>query len=204
MTDFDLERLGDVWRQQPDPAEMARLQRSASAVARRARLASTIDILGAVAVAAVVIVLVALNPRIQTLAVGAAAILVLLGGNIRLRRLRRIELRGLTGTTETMLDQSIERVETSVRHNRFTLWAMAPALVFGYALAAILIPHRDALFGRLGDAALARLLWSGGWVVIALTMALFFARGARRGGRELDRLRKMREAYRQEGEAPAE
>ena len=37
MSDFDLDRLGDVWRQQPDPAEMERLQRTAAAVSRRAR-----------------------------------------------------------------------------------------------------------------------------------------------------------------------
>ena len=33
MSDFDLDRLGDVWRQQPDPAEMERLRRTAIAVA---------------------------------------------------------------------------------------------------------------------------------------------------------------------------
>ena len=44
MTDFDLDRLGDVWRQQPDPAEMERLQRSAAAVSRRARWAQLVDI----------------------------------------------------------------------------------------------------------------------------------------------------------------
>ena len=201
MTDFDLDRLGDVWRQQPDQAEMERLQRTAAVVARRARLSNIVDIFAAVAVALVVIVLVASNPRFQTFAMGAAAILVLLGSNIRLRRLRRIELKGLTGSTESMLDQSIERIETTVRHNRFTLWAMGPGLVFGFALASILVPHRDALLGRLGDAPLARMLWTGGWAVVILLLALFFAHGVRRGRRELGRLRKMREAYRQEGEA---
>ena len=49
MSDFDLDRLGDVWRQQPDPEEVARLQKSAAAVARRARLAQVIDIGAAVA-----------------------------------------------------------------------------------------------------------------------------------------------------------
>ena len=44
MSDFDLDRLGDVWRQQPDPAEMERLQRTAIAVARRARLSAILDI----------------------------------------------------------------------------------------------------------------------------------------------------------------
>ena len=46
MSDFDLDRLGDVWRQQPDPAEMERLQKSAAAVARRARRAQVVDVGG--------------------------------------------------------------------------------------------------------------------------------------------------------------
>src|SRR5207237_8830035 len=61
MSDFDLDRLGDVWRQQPDPAEMERLRRTAIAVARRARLGAIVDVLAAVAVAAVVFVLVIIN-----------------------------------------------------------------------------------------------------------------------------------------------
>ena len=98
MSDFDLDRLGDVWRQQPDPAEMERLQRTAIAVARRARLAAILDVCTAVAVAAVVIILVITNPRIQTVVMGSAAILVLLGSNLRLRKLRQVELKGLTGS----------------------------------------------------------------------------------------------------------
>ena len=121
MTDFDLDRLGDVWRQQPDPAELERLQKSAATVARRARISQVTDIVVAVAVAAVVIFLVASNPRPVTVAVGGAAILVLLVGNIRLRRVRQIELKHLAGGTEEMLDQSIIRAETTVRHHRFSL-----------------------------------------------------------------------------------
>ena len=36
MSEIDLDHLGDVWRAQPDPAEIERLRRSAEAV-RRAR-----------------------------------------------------------------------------------------------------------------------------------------------------------------------
>ena len=92
MTDFDLDRLGDVWRQQPDPAEMERLQKSAAAVARRAQITQVTDIVAAIAVAAVVIFLVASNPKPGTMVIGSAAILILLFSNIRLRRVRRIEL----------------------------------------------------------------------------------------------------------------
>src|SRR5689334_22990125 len=109
MTDFDLDRLGDVWRQQPDPAEMARLQKSAADVAQRARVTQVTDIVVALVVAAVVIFLVASNPKPGTIALGTAAILVLLGSNIRLRRLRQVELQTLAGSTEDMLDQSIQR-----------------------------------------------------------------------------------------------
>src|SRR6476619_571627 len=130
MNDFDLDRLGDVWRQQPGPAEMERLQKSAAAVARRARLAQVTDIAVALAVAGVVIFLVASNPKPGTVLIGSAAILVLLFSNIRLRKVRRIELEQLTGGTEEMLDQSIARVETTLRHLRVS--------VIGFPVAAVL------------------------------------------------------------------
>ena len=131
MSDFDLDRLGDVWRQQPDAAEMERLQRSAAAVRRRARLSQIVDVVVAVAVAGVVIVLVLSNPRSEAFVMGAAAILVLLYSNFRLRKLRQVELRILSGSTEDMLDQSIERVEKTIKHNRFTLIAMGPGIIIG-------------------------------------------------------------------------
>src|SRR5262245_53102612 len=100
MIEFDLDRLGDVWRERPDPAELERLQRTADRVRRRARWGQTIDIVSAVVVAIVVLLLVLSNPKIDTLLVGGAAILVLLGSQIRYRRLRQDELRSLTGSAE--------------------------------------------------------------------------------------------------------
>ena len=88
MIDFDLDRLGDVWRQRPDPAELEALKRSAEIVRRRARWAQLIDIVAAVVVAAVVLLLVLSNPKVDTLLVGGAAILMLLGTQVRSRRLR--------------------------------------------------------------------------------------------------------------------
>ena len=82
-----------------------------------------------------VIFLVARNPKPGTFLIGAAAILVLLAGNIRLRRVRQIELRNLTGNTEEMLDQSITRVETTARHQRFSALVIAPAAVIGALVA---------------------------------------------------------------------
>ncbi|MBV8775558.1 MAG: hypothetical protein JO258_00030 [Alphaproteobacteria bacterium] len=199
MTDFDLDRLGDVWRQQPDPAEMARLQRTAIAVARRARLAAIVDICAAVAVAAVVIILVLTNPKTETMVMGSAAILVLLGSNIRLRKLRQVQLRELTGTTENMLDQSIGRVETTLRHHRFTLYGAPPLfLTLWLGFTAVAAPRPESILGSLRALPWFRpsLMVGGFAAMVGLVVFLLFS--IRRGRRELDRLNAMREAYRQE------
>jgi hypothetical protein len=204
MSDFDLDRLGDVWRQQPDPAEMARLQRTAIAVARRARLAAIVDICAALAVAAVVIVLVLTNPKTETFVMGSAAILVLLGSNIRLRRLREVQLRELAGTTENMLDQSIARVETTLRHHRFTLFATPPLfLIFWVGFATTAAPRPESMLASLRAIPWFRttLLAGGFAALVGLVVFLLFA--IRRGRRELERLRAMRETYRQERDSAA-
>lgn len=198
MTDFDLDRLGDVWRQQPDPAELERLRRSAAAVARRARLAQVVDIGTAAAVSAVVMLLVISNPKIETFLMGAAAILVLLGSNIRLRKLRRVELMHLTGSTEDMLDQSIERIETTLRHHRFSLVGIGPAFLIGTLVASV--AQGRLLFPALQTWSLFRILW----VLVALAIVAagmaFALHAMGRGKRELERLKAMREAYRRERE----
>jgi hypothetical protein len=198
MNDFDLDRLGDVWRQQPDPAEMERLQRSAAGVARRARINQVTDLIVALAVAAVVIFLVASNPKPGTIMMGAAAIVVLLFSNIRLRKIRRIELEHLTGGTEEMLDQSIARVETTLRHLRVSVIGFPVAAVAG-ALVAY-----GSLDRRIFDAAqgwpFRGLLLSLGILVVVAVM-VFALRAIRRGKKELERLETMREAYRRERES---
>jgi hypothetical protein len=198
MTDFDLDRLGDVWRQQPDPEEMARLQRSAAAVARRARITRVTDILAALAVSAVVIFLVASNPKPGTVVVGGIAILVLLVSNIRLRRVRRIELEHLTGGTEEMLDQSIARVETTARHQRFSLMGVIPGLLAG-GLVAYASQGRALLSAAEGWPLRGLLAPLG--ILVLLGAVLFSVRALRRARRELERLRAMREAYRRERES---
>ena len=201
MTEIDLDRLGDVWRQQPDPAEMERLQRTAAAVSRRARFAQVVDIGAAVAVSLVVIMLVLSNPSTRTLVMGSAAILILLGSNVRLRKLRQVELRSLTGGTEEMLDQSIERIETTVRHRRFTLIAMAPASVVALLFAVTVERGAGSIFGALRDEPWFRFVWNGGWVAALALFILYSLISIRRGRRELARLHAMREAYRQERES---
>lgn len=198
MSDFDLDRLGDVWRQQPDPAEMERLRKSAAAVARRARLAQVIDIGVALAVSAVVIFLVASNPKTDTILIGTAAILVMLSSSRRLRRVRQIELKTLTGSTEDMLDQSIDRVETTLRYRRFSLIAVGPALVVGL-LVAYLAQGRTLV--ALADWPLLRIIWVAVAVVIVLAGMGLALRAVRRGKKELERLKAMREAYRRERES---
>ena len=203
MTDLDLERLGDVWRRQPDPAEMQRLQRTAAAVSQRARLAQIVDVGAALAVAGVVVLLVLANRGTATVVMGIAAILVLLAGNVRQRKLRQVELRSLAGGTEDMLDQSIERIETTLRHNRFSLIVLGPVLLLALLFAATVERPAEAVLGSVVQLPYFRALWVGGWLVALAGSVLFLRQSMRRSGRELERLTAMRETYRQEGESMA-
>jgi len=201
MTDLDLERLGGVWRQQPDPAAMAELQRTAEAVRRRARWAQWADAIAAAAVSGVVALLVLRNPQIDTLLVGGGAILFLLISQIRQRKLRAAELRSLTGTTEEMLDQSVERVTATLKRSRLGLIFAGPAMLTGLLLAYVVehnsggeLASRIAAYPGLGTAIkLVAVLGFAG-------MALHVFRQFRRSRRELERLIALREAYRQERE----
>jgi hypothetical protein len=199
MSDFDLDRLGDVWRQDPDPAELERLRRSAATVARRARLTQIVDIAAALIVSAVVIALVASNPKADTLAIGAGAILVLLVSNLRLREVRRVELRALTGGTEEMLDQSMLRAETTMRHHRFGMFAIVPAFAIGLVVAA------TARGGQLPQifegGSLASFALGGLGLAVILATFVYSLRGLKRARKELHRLKAMREAYRRERES---
>jgi len=202
MTDIDLDRLGDVWRQQPDAAEMERLQRTAAEVSRRARFAQVVDVGAAVVVAGVVVLLVLSNPKTETFVMGAAAIMLLLGSNIRQRKLRQVELRSLTGSTEDMLDQSIERVETTLKHRRFTLTAVGPSILIGGLVAwSAGVWRGGSILPALAENPLLRILWLGGAIAVMAGFVIFSLVAMRRGRRELGRLVAMREAYRQERES---
>lgn len=201
MNEFDLDRLGDVWRQQPDPEEMERLQRTAAAVSRRARWGQVVDIGAAIAVAGVVILLVLSNPRIATVLMGAAAILVLLVSNVRLRKLRQVELRSLTGTTEEMLEQSIDRVANTLRYQIFSLIASGPAVLIGYLAASATQRSVGSLMSSLSGVPKFGILWAGAWFVAFAGIAAFGIFSIRRTRGELGRLTAMREAYRVEGES---
>jgi hypothetical protein len=202
MNDFDLDRLGDVWRQQPDPAETERLRRSAAAARRRAHWGQLIDVASALAVGGVVLILILLNPARDTLVVGTGAILILLISNTRQRRLRQIELRSLTGSTEDMLDQAIERVEATIKRTRFTLAAIGPSLLIGGVFAAAAGFRRGgAILPALNDIFLLRVIWLGITIVAIVGFVIYSAFALRRGRRELERLTQMRETYRHERES---
>ena len=197
MTDLDLERLGDVWRQQPDPEELKRLQRSAQGVRRRAQLQQILDVVTATLVAGVVLYFVSTSGRIDAVLVGTAAILVLLLNSVRQRRLREVELRSLAGSTEDMLDQSIERVETTQRHNRWSLIGIGPACALAMFFAAT--ADGGNLRGVLGTPELRVMLFGAG-IALMVGLFVFLVLALRRGRRELDRLRSLRNAYRTDSE----
>jgi flagellar biosynthesis component FlhA len=199
MNDFDLDRLGDVWRQQPDPKEIEALKRTAAIVSRRARWAELFDLLAALVVSGVVITLVALNPRPDTVLIGITVILVLLGGHIRQRKLRAIEIKSLTGTVEEMLSQSIDRVEARQKSIRFAALVAAPGISLGLLFAYVvdrssggtLLPQID----EGSPLSVAINIIAGTALVLG---AVHFLRSYRRNRKELERLLALREAYRQE------
>ncbi|MEA3030095.1 MAG: hypothetical protein QOJ53_1904 [Sphingomonadales bacterium] len=203
MNDFDLDRLGDVWRQQPDPEEMARLERTAAAVGRQARLGQLVDFGAALAVAVVVIFLVLSNPQTKTLLMGGAAILVLLASQVRQRKLRQVELRGLAGGTEEMLNQSIERVDATLKRTRFSLFAIGPGFLIGWILMNSVTDQPVRGFLPSFDELWVRLLWNGVIAAVLVAVGVYSARSIRRGRNELERLIAMRNAYREERESTA-
>lgn len=199
MNDLDLDRLGDVWRQRPDPQELDELKRAAEAVRRRAKWGQVVDVVAAVAVAGVVLFLVLSNPTIDTLLVGGGAILLLLITQIRSRRLRQQELRSLTGSVEQMLDQSIERVQATLKRARSGLIVLLPGVLLGYFVAYV-------VERRSGTEISERINAQPGLSTIIYVVAVLAIIGAlvqvvrtlRKSRRELERLKVLRDSYRQE------
>lgn len=201
MTDFDLDQLGNVWRQQPDPAELEALKRAAETARRRARWARVIDVAAAVVVAGVVLFLVAINPRTDTMLVGGAAILLLLSNHVRQRRQRFLELKRLTGTAEEMLDQSIERTRKTLRYARLSLLLVGPGIVIGNLLATTADSSVDRLLGWIRSDSSLRTAWLGFCLIVFVGLIIALIRASRRHRRELGRLTAMREFYRREDDS---
>lgn len=199
MTDLDLERLGDVWRQPPNPAELEELKRAAENVRRRARWLQIIDIVAAIVVAGVVLAMILANPQVDTLIVGGGAILLLLVSQVRTRRFRQQELRSLTGSAEQMLDQSIARVHAALKRAQSGLIIYFPALMLGILFAYVAERRSGGAISERIDAQpglgvaiqiLAILAVIGGFVHIL--------QSARRSRRELHRLAALKDSYRKE------
>ena len=201
MSDFDLDRLGDVWRQQPDPAELEALRRAADAVRRRARWSQLIDVAAALVVVGVVLYLALSNPEKDAMIVGGAAIAILLYSLVRQRRMREEELRGLTGSAEEMLDQSIIRVQATLKRAKFGAIMMPAGLILGLALGYLTDRRSPGdpvswYHGQPGLAAAVLVLACGSLAVATL----FLFRSMRKSRQELERLTGLREAYSMEGE----
>ncbi len=198
MNDFDLERLGEVWREEPSPAEMQRLQRAAVKVSRRARWAQRIEVGAAILVAALVLTLVLTNPSVDTALAGGGALLVLLLTQRRQRRLRAVELASLTGGSEDMIDQLVARTEASMKRNLFGIIAIGPATLVGF------------LFSYVAENRAARQLFPddlpGIWferlvIFFVIAMIAYLLYSLRQARIELKRLGALRELYRREQES---
>jgi len=201
VSDFDLDRLGDLWRAQPDAAEMAALQRAAAAVARRARWGQLADFALSALVSVAVVILVWSNPTTKTALVGGAAILLMLSSHVRQRQLRKLELEELAGSSEQMLDQSIERVEATIKRNRFGLIGVVPGFLVGIAFAATLeSERRSELMAMLVANQLTTGIAAIAIVAGLVGLSIYFVHMARRNRAELERLKALRDDYRRERE----
>ena len=202
MTDFDLEKLGEQWRQQPTSEELEGLKRSAETVRRRAFWGQVVDVGAALILAGVVLILVLANPQIDTALIGGAAILMLLVSQARQRRLRSVELRSLSGRTEEMLDQSIARAEATLKRVRFSLIGSPPAFLLGLLFAST----AEIGSGSTQFADVNRVAALVAVAVLAFLTATFvhLLRLKRRSKRELERLTLLRDIYRRENAANIE
>lgn len=202
MTDLDLERLGDLWRKEPDPEEIRELLRSANAARRRAQRALLFDYVYAAAMVIAVAIVVVLSPELDTLIAGGGAIFVLVMSQLRQRRFRRVELQGFTGDTATMLDQSIARAQALVKRSRISLIAMAPATLAGILFGLALDDRGGGgLFTGDAEEPWLKMLAIAIGVIVLPAMVAHLLLTIRRGQRELARLIEVREAYRRERES---
>src|SRR3546814_15869607 len=86
------------------------------------------------------------------MAVGGVALFMLVTGQMRQRRLRQLELKGLTGGTASMIDQSIVRAEATLKRTKSSLLLVIPATAVGVLLGFVSGDTIDPLFDRLrGD-----------------------------------------------------
>lgn len=201
MNDFDLERLGSLWRTEPAAEEMRALKRSADLARRKARWLTILDYaLAAVTIGAVLLIL-AVNPRPEALLVGGAAVLVMVTSLLRRRRLRQFELQGLVGDTESMLESSIVRIDATVKRAKSGLMVIGPSIVLGLLFAFIVDRGGGgAALPSIEGGAWRGLVVRGLFIFIVVVTVVQLVLSIRRSRAELNRLVQMREAFRQEHE----
>jgi len=205
MSEIDLDRLGDLWRAPPDPAELEQIRRSAEAVQRRARLGQVTDFLLAGVVSAIVIALMLSNPRRDTAILGSAAILAMLIGTIRQRRLRQEELRTLSGSTQQMLNQTVARLQSTVKRARLNLIGAGPAVLIGIAFGWTLDSGSGSpLLTRFSNAPLSLLPVGVAIIVIFAIAMVHFARALRRAQVELREITRLRDDFQSEADRTAD
>jgi hypothetical protein len=196
MSEIDLDRLGDVWRAQPEPAEIERLRRGAEAVRRGARFGQVTDFWLALVVSAVVLALIISNPRVETGLVGGATIALLLYNTVRQRRLRALELATLSGSTEHMLDQSIERAQATIRRTQFNLLTTPLGLPLGIGFGMALDRGQGSgMLQRIASEPLIAALATAALLAAIAAICVHLIRLRRRAREELHRLIQMRRAY---------
>jgi hypothetical protein len=202
MTEIDLDRLGDVWRAQPDPTEIKRLRLAAEAVQRRARWGQLADFWLAILVSGVVLVLIISNPTVATGLIGGAAILAMLFSTVRQRRLRALELATLSGSTEHMLDQSIARARATIRRARLNLWMTPLGIPLGIAFGSALDRgERSDIYQRLTSEPLIAAVVAVVLSIAAVAICVYLIRVRRGAMQEIERLTQLRQAYDVEGTA---
>lgn len=203
MTDLDLDRLGQLWRAELPAGTVEGLQRSAARIRRRARIAMIVDYTLAAACVLTIIYLIASTPKLEVMAVGGVALFMLVTGQMRQRRLRQLELKGLTGGTASMIDQSIVRAEATLKRTKSSLLLVIPATAVGVLLGFVSGDTIDPLFDRLRGDPISFILLVSLWLVVLPMMIMHLLLSMRRNHRELKRLKALREAYRQEEGAGA-
>ncbi|HEV2748364.1 MAG TPA: hypothetical protein VGW34_13830 [Allosphingosinicella sp.] len=202
MTDIDLDKLGTVWRGSLADEQISDLVRSARKVSRRARIGLMLDQVGAALVVLAVLVIVAVDGEADTIFFGSVAILVLVLSQLRQRRYRQIEVRSLTGGTEAMIEQLIERQRASLKRVRFGLWIIGPATVAGVLFASTIggSAEYEMLSRRIADPQL-RIVLMGLATLLITGTAVHLALTIRRYRGEIERLMALRDAYRREHES---
>lgn len=199
MTEIDLDRLGDVWRAQPDTAEIERLRHAAEAVQRRARWGQLADFWLALIVSGVILALIIASQQLKTSLVGGFVILYLLYSTRRQQRLRAIELETLTGSTERMLDQMIAQAEATAKRSRMNLIMTGPGLLLGLGFAAALERETgESPLQKLSTIPLVGMVIVPAMVVALAVAVLHLLRTNVLARREIERLKALRDAYRVE------